>query len=41
MPLLKQYRVEEMKLMASRPFAKVCVALTDPDQEKSIKVGWL
>ena len=27
--------------MASRPFAKVCLALTDLTQEKSNKVSWL
>jgi len=38
--MMARHRVEEMKLMASRPFAKVCLALTDLTQEKSNKKAW-
>ena len=34
-----QHRVEEMKVMASRPFAKVSLDVTDPVQERLSKVG--
>ena len=37
--LYSQQRHEEMKMMASRPFAKVCLALTDPGQPDTSKVG--
>lgn len=37
--LSKQHRVEEMKQMASRPFAKVCLALTNPHLEAPNRVS--
>ena len=36
-----QHRHEEMKLMASRPFAKVGLALTEPVQLETKKVGFI
>ena len=36
---LFQQRVEDMKLMASRPFAKVCLAFSDHNERKTHKVS--
>ncbi|CAH3033959.1 unnamed protein product [Porites lobata] len=35
--MMARHRVEEMKVMASRPFAKVSLAVTDPVQERLSK----